>query len=167
MLLISAPGRTEIGGNHTDHNRGKVLAASVNLDTLAAVSAGAICWRTSTARATLPITVDLSDLTMRPEEQGTTAALVRGVAAKMSEKGMRIGGFDAAVTSTVASGSGLSSSAAFEVMTCAIFDALYNGFTVPSAERAKIGQYAENVYFGQAERPAGQMASAVGGLVAG
>ncbi len=166
VLLISAPGRTEIGGNHTDHNRGRVLAASVNLDTLAAVSARNDMLANVHSEGYAPITVDLSDLAMRPEEQGTTAALVRGVAARMREKGMRIGGFDAAVTSTVASGSGLSSSAAFEVMTCAIFDALYNGFTVPSAERAKIGQYAENVYFGKPSGLLDQMASAVGGLVA-
>lgn len=166
VLMISAPGRTEIGGNHTDHNRGKVLAASVNLDTLAAVSARNDLLVNVHSEGYAPITVDLADLTARPEEQGTTAALVRGVAAKMQEKGFKIGGFDAAVTSTVASGSGLSSSAAFEVMTCAIFDALYNGFVVPSTERAKIGRFAENVYFGKPSGLLDQMASAVGGLVA-
>ena len=165
VLLVSAPGRTEVGGNHTDHNRGRVLAAAVNLDTLAAVSARDDMLVHLHSEGYRPLTVDLSDLSVRKEEEGTTAALVRGVAARMAELGYKIGGFDAAATSSVASGSGLSSSAAFEVMTCAILDALYNGFVVDYKTRAKISQYAENVYFGKPSGLLDQMASAAGGLV--
>lgn len=165
VLMVSAPGRTEIGGNHTDHNRGRVLAASVNLDTLAAVSAREDMVVHVHSDGYPAMTIDLGSLDKRPEEEGTTAALIRGVAARMAELGYKIGGFDAVITSTVASGSGLSSSAAFEVMTCAILDALYNGFGMDSKVRAKIGQYAENVYFGKPSGLLDQMASAFGGLV--
>ena len=165
VLMVSAPGRTEIGGNHTDHNRGRVLAASVNLDTLAAVSAREDLTVHVHSDGYPAMTIDLGSLDKRPEEEGTTAALIRGVASRMAELGYKIGGFDAVITSTVASGSGLSSSAAFEVMTCAILDALYNGFRMDAKERAKIGQYAENVYFGKPSGLLDQMASAFGGLV--
>ena len=165
VLMVSAPGRTEIGGNHTDHNRGRVLAASVNLDTLAAVSARGDMVVHVHSDGYPAMTIDLGSLDKRPEEEGTTAALIRGVAARMAELGYKIGGFDAVITSTVASGSGLSSSAAFEVMTCAILDALYNDFGMDSKVRAKIGQYAENVYFGKPSGLLDQMASAFGGLV--
>lgn len=165
VLMISAPGRTEIGGNHTDHNKGKVLAAAVNLDTLSAVSRRDDMIVHVHSEGYKPMTLDLSDLSVHEEEKGTTAALVRGVAAKMVELGYKIGGFDAAVTSSVASGSGLSSSAAFEVMTCAILDALYNDFVIDFKQRAKISQYAENVYFGKPSGLLDQMASSAGGLV--
>ncbi|MGN0971037.1 MAG: galactokinase, partial [Aristaeellaceae bacterium] len=165
VLLVSAPGRTEIGGNHTDHNKGKVLAAAVNLDTLSAVSARKDMLVHINSEGYRPLTIDLSDLSVRENEKGTTSALVRGVAARMAELGYRIGGFDAAVTSSVASGSGLSSSAAFEVMTCAILDALYNDFVIDFKTRAKISQYAENVYFGKPSGLLDQMASSAGGLV--
>lgn len=165
VLLVSAPGRTEIGGNHTDHNRGRVLAAAVNLDTLSAVSAREDMLVHLNSEGYPAMTLDLSDLAVHPEENGTTAALVRGVASRMRELGYKIGGFDAAVTSSVASGSGLSSSAAFEVMTCAILDALYNGFTIDFKLRAQISQYAENVYFGKPSGLLDQMASSAGGLV--
>ena len=165
VLLVSAPGRTEIGGNHTDHNKGKVLAAAVNLDTLSAVSARKDMKVNIHSEGYRPMTIDLSDLSVRENEKGTTAALVRGVAARMAELGYRIGGFDAVVTSSVASGSGLSSSAAFEVMTCAILDALYNDFVIDFKTRAKISQYAENVYFGKPSGLLDQMASSAGGLV--
>lgn len=163
--LVSAPGRTEIGGNHTDHNRGRVLAAAINLDTVAAIAPREdhkVCLH---SEGYAPIRVDLCDLDIRMDEKGKTSGLIRGVAAGMSKRGYRIGGFDAVVTSTVASGSGLSSSAAFEVMVCAIFDALYNGSTVPFVEQAKISQYAENAYFGKPCGLLDQMASAAGGLV--
>ena len=111
------------------------------------------------------IKVDLGSLDVVEKEKGKTHALVRGVAARMAELGYKIGGFNAAVTSNVMSGSGLSSSAAFEVMTCAIFDALYNGFTIDYKTRAKISQYAENVYFGKPSGLLDQMASSAGGLV--
>lgn len=165
VMLISAPGRTEVGGNHTDHNRGRVLAAAVNLDTLAAVSARDDMIVNLHSEGYRPLQVDLSDLTANKKEEGTTAALIRGVAARMVELGYKIGGFDAVVTSSVASGSGLSSSAAFEVLTCAILDALYNKFDIDFKTRAKISQYAENVYFGKPSGLLDQMASAAGGLV--
>lgn len=165
VALVSAPGRTEIGGNHTDHNRGRVLAAAVNLDIVAAIAPRddyKVCLH---SEGYAPIRVDLSDLDIRMDEKGKTSGLIRGVAAGMSKRGYRIGGFDAVVTSTVASGSGLSSSAAFEVMICAIFDTLYNGSIVPFVEQAKISQYAENAYFGKPSGLLDQMASAAGGLV--
>ena len=165
VLLVSAPGRTEIGGNHTDHNRGRVLAAAVNLDTLAAVSPREDMLVKLYSDGYPAMELDLGDLAVREEEKGTTAALIRGVAARMKELGYQIGGFDACATSSVASGSGLSSSAAFEVMACAILDALYNGFTIDYKLRAKISQYAENVYFGKPSGLLDQMASSAGGLV--
>ena len=162
---FSAPGRTEIGGNHTDHNRGRVLAAAVNLDTLSAVSARNDLQVHLYSDGYAPLILDLNDLAVVESEKGTTAALVRGVAARMKELGYKIGGFNAAVTSSVASGSGLSSSAAFEVMVCAILDQLYNGFSIDFVTRAKISQYAENVYFGKPSGLLDQMASSAGGLV--
>ena len=167
IKFVSAPGRTEIAGNHTDHNPGRVLAAAVNLDTVAAVSAN------DTGIVTLysdgydkPFVVDLANLTPVDGEQETTYSLIRGVSARMKELGYTIGGFDAVVTSTVFKGSGLSSSAAFEVLVCAIMDALYNGFVVNAKLRAQISQYAENVFFGKPCGLMDQMASSVGGLVA-
>lgn len=165
VLMISAPGRTEIGGNHTDHNSGKVLAAAVNLDTLAAVSKREDMIINLNSEGYEPIRMDLNDLTMKPEETGTTAAVIRGVAARMQQMNYKIGGFDAAVTSEVASGSGLSSSAAFEVMVCAIFDILFNEGNIDFKLCAQIAQYAENVYFGKPSGLLDQMASAAGGLV--
>ena len=165
ILLVSAPGRTEIGGNHTDHNRGRVLAAAVNLDTLAAVSARKDMEVHIYSEGYEPLMLDLTGLDVVEAEKGTTASLVRGVAARMKELGYQIGGFNAAVTSSVASGSGLSSSAAFEVMTCAILDELYNGFSIDFITRAKISQYAENVFFGKPSGLLDQMASSAGGLV--
>lgn len=164
LLMISAPGRTEIGGNHTDHNRGKVLAAAVNLDTLAAVTPRADGVVNIHSEGYAPLSVDLSDLVMREDEKGTTAALVRGVASKLKEEGYAIGGFDAVMTSTVRGGSGLSSSAAVEVLLCAIFDELYNGNKLDAKQRAKYSQYAENVYFGKPCGMLDQMASSLGGL---
>ena len=124
VFLISAPGRTEIGGNHTDHNRGKVLAAAVNLDTVSAVSARKDMTVHLHSDGYPALVLDLSELTPQPAEKGTTAALIRGVAERMQQLGYKIGGFDAVVTSNVSSGSGLSSSAAFEVITCDILDKL-------------------------------------------
>ena len=165
VRLISAPGRTEIGGNHTDHNNGRVLAAAVNLDTLSAVSPRddmTVCFHSEGYE---PIRLDLSDLSPRKEEKGTTNALIRGVAAGMQQAGYRIGGFDAAVTSTVAGGSGLSSSAALEVMLTGVLDSLYNRFDMPYVLRAQISKQAENDWFGKPSGLLDQMASAAGGLV--
>lgn len=164
VSMISAPGRTEISGNHTDHNHGKVLAAAVNLDTLAAVTPRDDSTVNIFSEGYAPLTLSLDDLSMREDEKGTTAALVRGVAAKLKELDYTVGGFDAVVTSTVRGGSGLSSSAAFEVLTCAIFDELYNHNRMDAKLRAQISQYAENVYFGKPSGLMDQMASSVGGL---
>ncbi|MBR2662052.1 MAG: galactokinase [Clostridia bacterium] len=165
VQLISAPGRTEIGGNHTDHNHGRVLAAAVNLDALCAATPRNDLTVRFHSEGYAPVEIDLSDLSVRPEEEGTTAALIRGVAAGMKEAGYRIGGFDAAVTSTVAGGSGLSSSAALEVMLTGVLDSLYNRFEMPYVLRAQISKQAENKWFGKPSGLLDQMASAAGGLV--
>ncbi len=165
-MFVSAPGRTEVVGNHTDHNRGTVLAAAVNLDTLAAIAPRKDNIVTLYSEGyDQPFIVDLADLEIHEDEKETTFALIRGVAAKLADLGYHIGGFDASVTSTVLKGSGLSSSAAFEVMVVAAFDALYNGWTIDSKLNARISQYAENVYFGKPSGLLDQSASAVGGLV--
>ena len=163
--LVSAPGRTEIGGNHTDHNHGRVLAAAVNLDALCAVTPRNDLKVNFYSEGYPSIEMDLTDLSVHPEETGTTTALIRGVAAGMAEAGYRIGGFDAAVTSTVAGGSGLSSSAALEIMLTGVLDALYNRFEMPYVLRAQISQKAENIWFGKPSGLLDQMASAAGGLV--
>lgn len=165
LYLISAPGRTEIIGNHTDHNNGRVLAAAVNLDCIACVSPREDMTVRLYSAGYPGIELSLDDLAPRKEEEGTSAALVRGVARGMADRGFRLGGFDAAVTSDVLGGSGLSSSAAYEVMICAILDALYNDFTCESTPRAQIAQYAENVYFGKPSGLMDQMACSTGGLV--
>ena len=164
--LFSAPGRTEIGGNHTDHNAGRVLAAAVSLDTAAAVRVnGGNTVRLLSEGYDGEFTVDLTDLAPRENEKGTTAALIRGVAARMAELGFRLGGFDAYASSTVLRGSGLSSSAAFEVLVAAIFDGLFNTGGMDAKLRAQIAQYAENRYFGKPCGLMDQMASSVGGLI--
>ena len=162
---FSAPGRTEIGGNHTDHQRGRVLAAAVNLDTLAAVRING----TGTIRILsegYPMSVvELSRLEPREEEVNTTPALIRGVAARFVQLGCRVGGFDAYCTSTVLPGSGLSSSAAYEVLIGTIINHLFFDGGVSQPEVAQIGQYAENVFFGKPCGLMDQTASAVGNLV--
>ncbi|MCL2545164.1 MAG: galactokinase [Clostridia bacterium] len=165
VCLVSAPGRIEIGGNHTDHNRGCVLAAAINLDTVAAVAPTGDGTITVHSDGYRPILVETADLAPRPREQGATAALIRGVAARMREEGYRVGGLRAVVTSSVLPGSGLSSSAAFEVLVVAMLDALYGGWSVPGLLRAQIAQYAENVFFGKPCGLMDQTASSVGGLV--
>ena len=165
LYMISAPGRTEIIGNHTDHNNGRVLAAAVNLDCLACVSQRDDMLVRIQSAGYPGIELSLVDLAKRAEEEGTSAALVRGVAKGMADRGYKLGGFDAEVTSDVIGGSGLSSSAAYEVMICAVIDALYNGFTVNSTVRAQISQYAENEYFGKPSGLMDQMACSTGGLV--
>ncbi len=164
LTLVSAPGRTEIGGNHTDHNRGKVLAAAVNLDALSAVSKRADSRVRVFSEGYPALDLTLDDLTLHEDEKGTTAALVRGMAAVMKQKGFQLGGFDAVVNSTVRGGSGLSSSASIEVLICAIFDALYNGWTIDPKLRAQMAQKVENEYFGKPSGLMDQMASSVGGL---
>ena len=165
LHLFSASGRTELLGNHTDHNNGKVMAAAVTLDTLAAVTPRDDMRVLVQSCGYPPLDLDLSDLSVKEEEKGTSAALVRGVAAGLARSGCSVGGFEATVTSEVQGGSGLSSSAAYEVLMCLILDTLYNGNRVDAVERAKIAQYAENEYFGKPCGLMDQMASSVGGLV--
>ena len=162
---FSAPGRTEIGGNHTDHQRGRVLAAAVNLDTVAAVRVNG----TGTIRIHsegYPLCqVELDNLTPVESEINTTPALIRGVAARFAQLGCQVSGFDAYVTSTVLPGSGLSSSAAYEVLIGTIINHLFFDGRVSQPEIAMIGQYAENVFFGKPCGLMDQTASAVGGMV--
>ena len=164
-FFFSAPGRTEIGGNHTDHNRGCVLAAAVNLDTVALVTKTGDDQIVVDSEGFPPITVSLSDLSVRERDYGTTRALIRGTAAVLQEIGKKIGGFRATVTSNVLRGSGLSSSAAFEVLMAAILDGLYNGFSLDPKTRAIVAQRVENVHFGKPCGLMDQMASSVGGMV--
>ena len=162
---FSAPGRTEIGGNHTDHQRGRVLAAAVNLDTRAAVRVNG----TDTIRILskgYPISqVDVTELTPVEAEINSTPALIRGVAARFAQLGCEVKGFDAYCESTVLPGSGLSSSAAYEVLIGTIINGLFFDGRVSQPEIAMIGQYAENVFFGKPCGLMDQMASAVGNLV--
>lgn len=163
--IYSAPGRSEVCGNHTDHQNGMVLATSINLDAIAIV-----------AKAEEPVIrlvsgdfpmeeVDVADLSMKEEEQSTTTALIRGVAAGMKECGHKVGGFTAYITSDVLMGAGMSSSAAFESLIGTILSGLYNDMKVSSIEIAQIGQYAENIYFGKPCGLMDQMACSVGGMI--
>lgn len=165
LCFFSAPGRTEIGGNHTDHNNGRVMAAAVNLDTIACVSRTDDNVIVVDSEGFAPITVELDNLDIREKDFGTTLALIRGTAGIMKEMGYKIGGFRATISSSVLRGSGLSSSAAFEVLIAAILDGLYNGFVVDAKTRAVIAQKVENVYFGKPCGLMDQMASSVGGMV--
>ena len=160
QYLFSAPGRTEIGGNHTDHQLGRVLAGAVSLETVAAVAEnGGNVVRVLSEGYPL-CEIDLDDLSIRPEEFGTTAALIRGVAAGT---GLRKG-FDACVSSTVLPGSGLSSSAAFEVLLGTVASHL-SGAGLNAVEIAQLGQRVENEYFGKPCGLMDQMASSVGGVI--
>ena len=165
MHFFSAPGRTEIGGNHTDHNNGRVLAAAVHLDTIACVRATDDSIIVVDSDGFPPIKVALDDLSVRERDYGTTLALIRGTAGIMQQEGYKIGGFRATVSSNVLRGSGLSSSAAFEVLIAAILDGLYNGFRMDAKFRALVAQRVENLYFGKPCGLMDQMASSVGGLV--
>ena len=164
--LFSAPGRTEVGGNHTDHQLGRVLAASINLDTIAAVvpSSDNVVRLASRGFEIKP--VDISDTEIHLEEKNTTESLIRGVAAGLKERGYNAGGFMAYSESDVIAGGGMSSSAAFEVLLGTIQSYLYNEGKVSPEDIAKIGQYAENVYFMKASGLMDQMASSVGSFVA-
>ena len=162
---FSAPGRTEIGGNHTDHQRGRVLAAAVNLDTVAAVRENGTDVIRILSKGYPMCQVDLKELTPREEEINTTPALIRGVAARFTQLGCQVRGFDAYCESTVLPGSGLSSSAAYEVLIGTIINHMFFDAKVTQAEVAQIGQYAENVFFGKPCGLMDQTASAVGNLV--
>lgn len=164
--IYSAPGRTEIGGNHTDHQHGRVLAGSIDLDAIAIVGmTSEACVRILSEGYDL-ITIPLSDVdTKKPEEEGTTTALIKGVLHGLKEHGYKIGSFQAYITSDVLGGSGLSSSAAFETLLGTIISGLYNNMKVSAIEIAIIGQYAENVYFGKPCGLLDQTACSVGGFV--
>lgn len=163
--FVSSPGRSEIGGNHTDHQHGHVVAAGLSMDNLAVVKANEknIVFYCDGDFRISP--VDLSDLSVREDEVNTSEALIRGVAGRLEKLGYRYGGFDALCDSRVLVGSGISSSACFEVMLVEIFNALYNKGAIVPIERAKIGQYAENIYFGKPSGLLDQMAISVGGFV--
>lgn len=165
IRIFSAPGRTEIGGNHTDHQHGCALAAAVDLDVIAIVAfhdEGVI--RLKSKGHDIGI-VELSDLTIRAEEKGRSVSMIRGIAARFAQMGVNVGGFDAYTVSDVLSGSGLSSSAAFETLVGTIINMKYNDGQTEPVELAKIGQYAENVYYGKGSGLLDQTVCSVGGLV--
>lgn len=164
--IFSAPGRTEIGGNHTDHQHGCVLAAAVDMDILAAALPNGTKTIRVLSEGFAPDEVDLADVHVREAEKNTSAALIRGVAVRMIEMGYPVEGFDLYAVSNVLKGSGLSSSAAYEVLLGTVINGLFCGGKVSPVEIARIGQYAENVYFGKLSGLMDQTASAVGGIVA-
>ena len=155
--FFSTPGRTEIGGNHTDHNHGRVLAGSINLDSIAVA---ARCTENTVTIYSAGyedlFQVDLDRLEPVQSERGTTTALIRGIAFRIKHLDYKIGGFNACITSDVLPGSGLSSSASIEVLLASIFNTLYNDNQIPAERMAQIGQYAENEYFG---KPCGLLAT--------
>ena len=164
--FISVPGRTEIGGNHTDHNHGKVLAAAVNLDSIAWVN------QIPGNKVTLisegfpePFEVDLAQLAVVESERGTTTALIRGIAARLTDLNYGIGGFNACLTSEIIIGSGLGSSASVEVLIGTIFNVLFNDGSIALEKLASICQYAENNYFGKPCGLMDQLACSVGGAI--
>jgi galactokinase len=165
-LFFSSPGRTEISGNHTDHNHGRVIAASINLDAVCAVTP------TDNLKVTLysdgfkePFVADLNELSILSEETGTTASLIRGIAKGFADRKLKFGGFNAYMTSNVLVGSGLSSSASVEVLIGKIFSYLYNDNKVDAETIALAGQFAENKYFGKPCGLMDQMACAIGGII--
>ena len=163
--LFSAPGRTEICGNHTDHQHGCVLAAAIDLETVADVILTGTNYVTIISDSYPELSIDLNDLNVHPKEKNTTASLVRGILAAFHNKGATLKGFLATVHSTVLPGSGLSSSAAFEVLIGTICNTLFFESRLTPIEIAQIGQWAEYVYFGKPCGLMDQMASSVGGLV--
>ncbi len=165
ISVFSAPGRTEIGGNHTDHQHGCVLAAAVNLDLIGVVHFHNEPVVRIKSEGYYPEMIDLTDLSVREEEKETSSALVRGIAEGFKMANLNIGGFDAYMISDVPRGSGLSSSAAFEILIGTIMNYGYNSGNVAAVTLAHIGQYAENVYFGKKSGLMDQAASSVGGLV--
>lgn len=166
VRIFSAPGRSEIGGNHTDHQHGCVLAAAVDMDILAAAATNGtnVIRLMSEGYKTVEISLEL--LLPVEEEINTSAALIRGVAAKICEMGYEVKGFDAYMISDVLKGSGLSSSAAFEVILGTIMNKLFCKGQIDAVKIAQIGQYAENIFFGKPSGLMDQMASSVGGIVA-
>ncbi len=166
LRLFSAPGRTEIGGNHTDHQHGAVLAGSLNLDVIGAAKLNGTNTIRIKSKGFIMDVIDLDDLAVNKEEYGRAGALIKGVAAKFAEKGFKVCGFDAYTVSSVLKGSGMSSSAAFEVLIGTIMNCMFAEEKVNAVEIAQIGQYAENVYFGKPCGLLDQTACSVGNMVA-
>ncbi|MBR4914020.1 MAG: galactokinase [Clostridiales bacterium] len=165
QAIFSAPGRTEVGGNHTDHQHGEVLAASINKDAIAFTAPTGDDKVRILAEGFGMTNIDLSDLELREDEKGSTPALIRGVLRGLKDNGYKLGGFNAYITSDVLIGAGLSSSAAFETLIGTIVSGLFNGGAIDPVTIAKIGQFAENVYFGKPCGLMDQMACSVGNLV--
>lgn len=165
VAVYSAPGRSEVGGNHTDHQHGEILAASINLDAIAIVKKLEEPMVRVVSDGYKEIVIDVNDLSLKEEEKETTKALIKGVLAGAKERGYQIGGFQGYMTSDVLIGAGLSSSAAFETLIGTIISYLYNDGMMDPVINAMIGQYAENVYFGKPCGLMDQMACSVGNLV--
>ena len=165
VKIMSAPGRTEVCGNHTDHNNGKVLAASINLDAIAVVSENNEPVVRVKSKGHKMNVVDLGDLEPRESRYGDSTTLVQGVIAGVKNLGYGVKGFDAYTTSDVMGGSGLSSSAAFEVLLGSIISYMFNGGEISPVDIAKVAQYAENVFFGKPCGLLDQMAASVGTFV--
>ncbi|MDO4266941.1 MAG: galactokinase family protein [Eubacteriales bacterium] len=165
ILMFSSPGRTEISGNHTDHNHGRVLAGSINLD-CAGVAAKNGTDQVNIISETFNqnITIDLKNLKPSEKKAGT-ADLIRGLLQGFKEQGFQVGGFDAYITSNVISSAGVSSSAAFEMLLCSMLNRFFNGGRMDTVAYAHVGKYAENVYWDKASGLLDQMACAVGGLI--
>lgn len=162
--VYSTPGRSEVSGNHTDHQHGEVLAAAINLDIIAVVAPYDTTVKILSDDYDLH-GIEINDLAKREDEMGTSEGLIRGVLARYQELGFQIGGFQAYMTSDVLQGSGLSSSAAFEVMVGTILSGLYNGMNIDPVTIAQVGQYSENVYFGKPCGLMDQCACSVGSLI--
>lgn len=165
VQIFSAPGRSEVCGNHTDHQHGKVLACAINLDAIAVVKQSEAEEIKLISENSAEIVIALADIRIKEEEYGTTMALIKGVVAGFKERGYQTGGFCAYITSDVLIGSGMSSSAAFETLIGSILSGLYNGMTISSTDIAIVGQFAENVYFGKPCGLMDQMACSTGSLV--
>ena len=165
LRFFTAPGRTELGGNHTDHNNGRVLAAAIDLEAAAVAQACEGVIELHSAGWEQPFVVQLDDLGPNPAETGRTEALLRGVAAGFLKRDHRIGGFRACVESSVLQGSGLSSSAAFEILAGTILNSLYNDGQIDPVQLAVIGQEAENIHFGKPCGLMDQISSSLGGIV--
>lgn len=163
--IYSAPGRSEIGGNHTDHQHGEVLAASINLDAIAIVGKTEKPEIRLYSEGYQMIRVDLSDMEKKDVEEGSSVGLIRGMVYGLQKNGHKTGGFQAYVTSDVLNGAGMSSSAAFETLIGTILSGLYNNMEISPVEIAQVAQYAENVYFGKPCGLMDQMACSVGGLI--
>lgn len=165
VAIYSAPGRSEVCGNHTDHQRGEVIATSINLDAVAVVSYNDDEKIHVVSDGYPMLTVDLADLDRKPEDEGTSAGLIKGVAYGLKREGYRISGFNAYVTSDVLIGAGLSSSAAFETIVGTMISGLFNDMGISAVKIAQVGQFAENEFFGKPCGLMDQMACSVGGLI--